>query len=125
MPAGAQQVGQGVDDSGMQAIHALRQRLHDQVIAVAIDDQRREQVGLAVHQAVGRGVERQRRAEGHRAFQTGADERGQLGRLADREHPDRDLRAVAEERGASRRARGPNTSTTSPPAASTPVTSAR
>ena len=43
-----------------QAIHALRQRLHDQVVAVAIDDERRQQIGFAVHQPVGGRVELQR-----------------------------------------------------------------
>jgi hypothetical protein len=53
-----------------------------------------------VRQAKGGCVERQRRAERERPFEPGAHERRHIGRLADSQHADRDLRAVAEERGA-------------------------
>ena len=46
------------DDRRQQPIHALRQRLHDEVVAVAIDDQRRQQVGFAVDQPVRGRVDR-------------------------------------------------------------------
>ena len=58
MPRGLQQLAQRRDDDRQQPVHALRQRLHDQVVAVAIDDQRRQQVGFAVDQPVGGRVDR-------------------------------------------------------------------
>ena len=56
------------------AIHALRQRLHDEIVVIAIDDQRRQQIRLAVHQPVRRGVDLQRRAERDRAIEAAAPE---------------------------------------------------
>ena len=38
------------DDLGQQALGRLRQRLHHEVVAVAVDDQRRQQVAFAVHE---------------------------------------------------------------------------
>ena len=43
-------------DHALGGVHALVEGLHDEVIAVAIDDQGGQQVGLAVHHAVGIGI---------------------------------------------------------------------
>ena len=56
--------------AGQQAIHALRQRLHHQIVAVSIDDERRQQVRFAVNQPVGVGVEPQRLAVAERLLET-------------------------------------------------------
>ena len=58
-----------------QPIHALRQRLQHQHIVVAIDDERREQIGFAVDQPAGGGVEVEGRAEREGGFQPRAPER--------------------------------------------------
>jgi hypothetical protein len=70
------------------------------VVAVAIDDERRQQVGFAVHEAVGRRVDRQRGAKRDRHLDPLAHQRGVGRLLAVRQHPQRDLRSIAEERGA-------------------------
>ena len=60
-----------------QPIHALRQRLQHQVVAVAIDDERRQQVGLAVNQSVRGGVDLERcRGSAMAVFEAVAPERG-------------------------------------------------
>ncbi len=44
------------DDLGKQPVHALVEGLHDEIIAVTVDDQARQAVGLAVNQAIGIGA---------------------------------------------------------------------
>jgi hypothetical protein len=51
------------DNARQQAIHPLRKRLHDQIVAVTVDDQRREKVGFAVNQPVGGGIDAEGAAE--------------------------------------------------------------
>ena len=66
---------------GHQAIHALRQRLHHQVVAIAIDDQRRQQVGFAVNQPVGGGVDLERcRESGSRVSSRSRQNAASIGR---------------------------------------------
>jgi hypothetical protein len=43
-------------DFGFCRVHALVQSLHHEVVGVAIDDQRRQQIGFAVYHAVGCGI---------------------------------------------------------------------
>ena len=99
MPRGCSRSVKRRDDRRQQPVHALRQRLHDEVVAVPIDDERRQQVGLAVHEAVRRRVDRQRLAKRDRRLDPPPHQRvvGRL--LAVRQHPQRDLRSIAEERG--------------------------
>ena len=47
-----QQLGQLTGDVGQQPVDALRQRLDDQVVAVAIDDERGQAIGFAVDEPV-------------------------------------------------------------------------
>ena len=81
---GAGDLGEQRHQRRRQAIHALRQGLHHQVVAVAVDDQRRQQVGLAVHEAKRGGVNLQRVAEANRRVEPRAPER-----IVDRRHGDR------------------------------------
>jgi hypothetical protein len=55
-----------------------------------------------VYQPVGRGVERQRRAERNRPFEPGPEQSAHVCQLPEGQHADGDLRPVAEERGAER-----------------------
>ena len=57
MPRGCSSSVSADTTAGSSRSIALRQRLHDQVVAVAIDDQRRQQIGFAVHQPVGGRVD--------------------------------------------------------------------
>ncbi len=95
-------LGEQPDQRRRQAIHPLRQGLHHEIVAVAIDDQRRQQVGLAVHEAEGGGVDLQRVAEANRGVEPRAPERlvdrHLIRRHCARDHADRDLRLIAEER---------------------------
>ena len=79
-----------------------RQRLQHQHIVVAIDDERGKQVGFAVHQPVGGGVEAERGAEREGRFEARAPERGVHRHFASRDHPQDDLRLIAEQRVAER-----------------------
>ena len=55
-----EQLLQQLRDRRQQPIHALRERLHDEVVAVPIDDERRQQIRLAVNESIGRRIELQR-----------------------------------------------------------------
>ena len=55
-----------VDDQRQQPIHALRERLDDEVVAVAIDDERRQQIGLAVNQPIRGRIDAERAPERER-----------------------------------------------------------
>ena len=85
-----------------QPIHALRQRLHDQVVAVAIDDERRQQVRLAVHEPVRGRVELRATRGTESPLEPRPQQRLVGRRVAARQHPDRNLRPIAEERVAER-----------------------
>ncbi len=103
MPAGCEQLDEHRVMSGSSRSIALRQRLHDEVVAVTIDDERRQQIRLAMHEPIGVGVERQRlRGSAMRVLEPRAHERLVGRRLAARQHPDRNLRSIAEERVADR-----------------------
>ena len=78
------------------------ERLHHEVIAVPVHDQRRQQVGLRVHEPIGIRVNRQSVAEGDGALNPGAQQRQAGCRLAVGQHPDRNLRSIAEQRAAER-----------------------
>ncbi len=112
-----------------QPIGRLRQRLEDEVVAVAIDDERRQQVAFAVDEAIGGGVDLQRLAEPDRLIEPVApaarppsrrllSTRPFRRRSALRHQADGDLRAIAVKASPTGRPRGPTTWTTSPPAAS-------
>ena len=81
-----------------QRVGALRQRLHDQHVAVAIDHDRRQQVGLAVHETPGRAVDGERLAEPQRGIEAGAPKRLVHGTVVVGQHAQGDLRLIAEER---------------------------
>ena len=101
-PARLQQLGEHRRQRRQQPIHPLRQRLNDQVVAVAVDNQRRQEVRFAVHQPIRARVDRERLAKRDRRFETPADQREVGRRVAVRQHAERDLRAVAVERGPER-----------------------
>ena len=89
-------------DFGFGGVHALVERLHDEVIAVAIDDQRGEQVGFAVDDAVGVAI-----VDHGAAVLFGGAEAAQKEIAADlfdlpREHAQGDLRRGTVVRGAER-----------------------
>ena len=52
------------------SIHPLGERLHDQILSVPIDDQRRQSVGLGVHQPVGVSIDLERLAVRDRGLQS-------------------------------------------------------
>ena len=54
---------------GQQAIGALRERLQHEAVAVAIDDERREQIGFTVHEPVGAGIDVQGLPVGNRRLE--------------------------------------------------------
>ena len=92
------------DDRRQTSIHRLRQRLHDQVVAVIVDDQRRQQIGFAVDEAVGGRVDAERLAKRDRGVEAAADQRVRVESvgIAVGEHAQRDLRPVAVQRMAER-----------------------
>jgi hypothetical protein len=69
----------------------LRERLQHEVRAVPIDHERRQQIGLAVHNPVRGGVDRERVAKLNRARESGAQHRRVEWGIAARQHPDRNL----------------------------------
>ena len=82
------------------AIRALRKRLDYQVIAVLVDDQRREAIRFSVDKTVRRRVDVQPVAKRHGHCQTLPPD-AFAGRLVTRrDHPQRDLRSRAPERTA-------------------------
>ena len=87
-------------------IGGLRQRLQHQPVRVPIDDQRRQAVGLAVHQPIRRGVDPERVAERRGRANPVAPAMLAEVRVALADHPQGDLRLVAEERVAQRAAIG-------------------
>ena len=85
---------------GQRPIDALRQRLHDRHVGVAIDDQRRQQIGFAVDQPIRGGVDRELLAEAQGRIDPFAPERGVNVLVVSGQEPQRDLRFLAEERAA-------------------------
>ena len=79
-------------------VHPLRERLDHQHVGVAIDDQRWQPIGFAVHEAVRRGVDVQRLAERNRRREALAPSVLADGLLAGRHHAQRDLRPIAPHR---------------------------
>ena len=51
--ARCKQLLQDSDDLRFQPLHALAERLHDKAVTIAIDDERRQQVALPRHEAIG------------------------------------------------------------------------
>src|SRR5207245_1152192 len=51
------------DDDRQESIHPLGQRLHDQMLTVSIDDERRKEIRLAMNEAIGGRVDFERRAK--------------------------------------------------------------
>ena len=85
----------------------LRERLHDQHVRQAVDHERGQQIALAVHDAVGGGVDAEAIAIGQRLGQTTAPETG-IGGAAARDETDGDGRAIAEQTEAERLPPGPD-----------------
>ena len=86
-----EQIHELLREKRQQPIHPLRERLDHEVVAVLVDDQRRQQVGLSVHQPVRVRLEAQRFTIPERRFQPAAEERFVRRLLATRQHPARDL----------------------------------
>ena len=97
-PFRVEQIVQRGDDCRRQPVHTLRQGLQNEVVAVPVDDEGRQQIRFAVDEPVCRGIDRQRRAETNRRLQTTANERVVGHAVAVREHADGDLRSIAVER---------------------------
>jgi len=92
-----QQVAQDLHDFRQQPIHALRQRLHHEVVAIAIDHQRREQVRFAVHQAIRCGLDFERIPELDRRLDSPAHQlsnRGGVAIVIERQRANGDLRLL-------------------------------
>ena len=90
-PGRTQPLAEHGDDLRQQAIGRLGQGLHHEVVAVAVDDQRRQQIAFAVDDAVGGGVDAQRLAEPDRLVEAGAQEVRRGRGAAGGEQPQRDL----------------------------------
>src|SRR5439155_24492880 len=73
-------------------------RLDGKVVTVSIDHERRQEIRFAMHEAVRGGVEIQRFAKVDRMRNSRPQERLVGGHIADRQHPDRNLRSIAEQR---------------------------
>jgi hypothetical protein len=96
------QLDQELGDRRQQPVHSLRQCLDDEIVTVAVDDERRQKIRFPMHETEGRRLELQRRAVGDGCLEAGADQRFVGNRIAARQHADGDLRAIAEERVADR-----------------------
>jgi hypothetical protein len=84
--------------SGQTAVGRLRQRLHDEVLAISIHDERRQQIAFAVDEPIGRRIDLERGAERRRLIEP-IPPGGGVGFVgAAREHAQRDFRAIAVER---------------------------
>ena len=101
-----QPVSQRTNDNRQQPIRSLRQRLHNQIVAIPIDDEGGKQVGLAVHEPVRVAVDVQRFPKGNRRVDPCRDQRLVRRSLSQGQHPNRDLRLVAVERVANHAASG-------------------
>ena len=99
MPFGLSDLHEQLVISGSSRSRALRQRLKRDVVAVTIDDERRDQIAFAVH-ADGT---RWRRCRARRETQMACSSRDRQKRAIDRhivarQNPQRDLRSIAVER---------------------------
>jgi hypothetical protein len=99
-----QQFHEQFDDQVAVRVGALRQGLDHEHVRVAIHDERREQVRLAVHETHGRPVEVQAFAHCDRRREPAAPERAVDGRGVAGEHAQRDLRFGRAERPPEQRA---------------------
>jgi hypothetical protein len=80
------------------AIHPLRERLHNEHVLIAVDDERRQQVGFAMHKTVRRRVELERAAKAYCRRETRAPERLVDFLFAARQYSQADLRLIAVKR---------------------------
>src|SRR5262249_36735926 len=89
-----------IDNRWRQLFHALRERLDDEVFTVTIDDERGQQVCLAVDQSKPLWSDVEGRSKANRGFEPVPNQR-RIGRhFSVGQHPDRDLRSIAVESGA-------------------------
>ena len=93
--ARVQHLAQCAGNRRQQTIGSLGQRLHHQIVAVAIDDERGKQIGFAMDQTVRRRVDGERLPESNRRFDAPPDQGGVRRLLSGRQHPQRDLRRAA------------------------------
>ena len=93
-----QEIRQQVADQRQQAVGALRKRLHHQHVTVAVDDETRQPVALAVDQPIRRRVNRQRLAIADGRVEPLAPERRVGPGVAPRQHPEGNHRATAVKR---------------------------
>ena len=93
-----QLIAKGGDYERQKAIGALRERLNHEVVTVSIHDDRWQQIGFAMNEAVSRRIDRQRMPKCQRGLDSLPQE--SLVRLAVTpcEHADRNLRSIAEQR---------------------------
>ena len=94
---GAGQLHQQADQRRQQRIHALRQRLQHQVVPVLVDNQRRQQVRLAMDEPVRGGVHAKGGAEVDGALQSAAPEGLVDDDVTARDDAQDNLRLVAEQ----------------------------
>jgi hypothetical protein len=95
-----QQRPQRVDDGRLERVHSLGQRLNDEVVAIPVDDEGRQQIGLTVHHPIRGGIDGERLPELIREVDAAAHRPGIGNTPAVAEHPEHDLRAIAEQRAA-------------------------
>ncbi len=95
---------QHVDQFRQQPIGCLRQGLHDEIVVVAIDDERGNQIAFGMHQPIRRRLDRQALAERQRLRKTGPPKRSVDLHVMPRHQPQRDLRLIAEKRTAEKAA---------------------
>jgi hypothetical protein len=101
MPRGFSRVDQDAHHLVLARLHPLRQRLHDQEVAVAVDDQGRQAVALAVHEAQRGRARCDRLPEAQRGRDAVAHEVAGR-RLVAVDHPQLDLGAGRVQRPAER-----------------------
>src|SRR6266545_7611934 len=90
-PLRLEQLPKRVHDLALAPVHTLGERLHDEVVAVAVDHQGGEAIALAVDHAVGGGARGHRLAPAQRRGQPLAEEASSQG-LAALHHAEADLR---------------------------------
>ncbi len=97
MPFGRKKLHQNFDEQMLVALGSLAERLHNEVIAVAVDDQRRQQIAFAVDHAEGFRVFDNEFAIGNGLLKALGEKCAVDRHVLARQQPDRDLRFVAIE----------------------------
>jgi hypothetical protein len=97
-PRGPEQIAQRSDDLSDAPIHPLGERLQDEMVAVAIDDEGWEAICFAVDETAGCRVDAERRAIVDRRLQPVMEKRRRRRVGSDCDDTQRDFGSIAEER---------------------------